>query len=65
MLLESAAEFDYNLNVELTGSVEVITTPSDATVYLDDEDKGISPLTIHNLELGFYDLRIARVVFHP
>jgi hypothetical protein len=57
-LFASAQEFGFTLNVELTGSVEISTTPSDATVYLNDVDMGQTTITIHNIDLGLYDLRI-------
>src|SRR6056297_1801902 len=43
-----------------TGKADVITTPIDADVYLDGEKQGNTPLTLKDLLIGEYDLKLKK-----
>lgn len=43
-----------------TGNADIVTTPMDAEVYLDDKKQGTSPLTLKNLLVGNYELRLEK-----
>lgn len=43
-----------------TGSIYINSTPSYAKVYLDDAYRGRTPLTISNLEVGEYQIKISK-----
>jgi formylglycine-generating enzyme required for sulfatase activity len=61
--VEITAGKDENLSFDLkgkTGSVDVVTTPMDAKVYLDGEKQGTSPLTIKDKLIGSYDIRLEK-----
>ncbi len=54
-------------HVELTsnfGMVTVETEPDGATVFLDGEEKGISPLTLSQLSAGSHRIRIVRSFYY-
>ena len=42
------------------GAADIITSPMKATVYLDDQKKGQSPLSLNNLLVGDYSLRLEK-----
>jgi len=46
--------------VSRTGSIYINSTPSNAKVYLDDAYRGRTPLTISNLEIGEYQIKISK-----
>ncbi|MGC9331664.1 MAG: PEGA domain-containing protein [Bacteroidales bacterium] len=61
--VEITAGQDENLSFDLkgkTGSVDVVTTPMEATVYLDGEKQGLSPLTIKDKLIGSYKIRLEK-----
>jgi uncharacterized protein (TIGR02145 family) len=61
--IEIIAGQDENLSFDLkgkTGSVDVVTTPLEATVYLDGEKQGLSPLTIKDKLIGSYEIRLEK-----
>ena len=43
-----------------TGNTDIVTTPMDAEVYLDDKKQGTSPLTLKDLLVGSYELRLEK-----
>ncbi len=45
------------------GQIEVITEPQGAIVYLDNEEKGISPLILDEVPLGIYEVSVFRPGF--
>lgn len=45
------------------GQIEVITEPQGAIVYLDNEEKGISPLILSEVPLGIYEISVFRPGF--
>lgn len=52
-----------NLNFELKGkkgNLDIMTMPMEASVYLNDVNKGLSPLTINNLLVGNYEVRLVK-----
>ncbi|HKK67539.1 MAG TPA: PEGA domain-containing protein, partial [Bacteroidales bacterium] len=61
--IEITAGKNVNLSFDLkgkTGSVDVVSTPMDAKVYLDGEKQGTSPLTIKDKLIGSYDIRLEK-----
>jgi diacylglycerol kinase family enzyme len=61
--VEIVAGVDEQLTIELsgkTGSLDVITEPFNAQVFLDGEPEGSTPLTIDNLLIGRYTLTIKK-----
>ncbi len=61
--LEITAGQDESLSFDLkgkTGSVDVVTTPMEAEVYLDGEKQGLSPLTIKDKLIGNYEIRLEK-----
>jgi hypothetical protein len=47
------------------GNLLVRSTPSGATVFVDDERRGVTPLTLQNVELGTRRVRVQRDGFEP
>jgi len=61
--LEVIAGENETLNFRLkgkTGSADIVTTPMDAQVYLDGEKQGTSPLTLKDMLVGSYELRMEK-----
>ena len=61
--LEVIAGKDETLNFTLTGktgSADIVTNPMDARVYLNGKNKGTSPLTLDDLLIGSYELRLEK-----
>lgn len=53
-----------NLSVQpKLGSIDIVSNPLDAKVTLNGEEKGITPLTLQNLLIGNYELRIDKKGF--
>ena len=48
-----------------TGNVYIITTPVQATVYVDGEKQGISPITLGNMLTGKHELTIKKDGYEP
>ncbi|MDH5721501.1 MAG: PEGA domain-containing protein [Spirochaetia bacterium] len=46
--------------LELLGEVEIISNPEGASVYLDAEYKGMTPLEIKNIEPGYHQVKISK-----
>jgi thiamine phosphate synthase YjbQ (UPF0047 family) len=46
-----------------TGSIDIVTEPIEGTVYLNGKEKGTTPLTIKDLLIGEYDLKIKKESF--
>ncbi|MFP4449112.1 MAG: PEGA domain-containing protein, partial [Bacteroidales bacterium] len=46
-----------------TGNADVVTTPMDAEVYLEGEKQGKTPLTLKDLLIGDYDLKLKKEDF--
>lgn len=44
----------------ITGSVDIVTTPMGAKVFLNGENKGTSPLTLNDLLIGEYEITIGK-----
>lgn len=60
MVLVAEKEIDASVK---TGLLDVLTTPFDAHVFLNNEDKGITPLSLNRVEVGTYTLRIEKEGF--
>lgn len=61
--LEITAGQDETLSFDLkgkTGSVDVVTTPMEAKVYLNGEYKGTSPMTLKDLLIGEYEIGLEK-----
>ncbi|MDA3910287.1 MAG: PEGA domain-containing protein [Bacteroidales bacterium] len=61
--IEIIAEKDETLSFNLkgkTGSVDVITTPMEAKVYLNGELQGTSPMTLKDLLIGEYEIGLEK-----
>jgi uncharacterized protein (TIGR02145 family) len=61
--LEVISGEDETLNFTLqgkTGNADIVTTPMDAQVYLDGEKQGTSPLTLNDLLIGSYNIRLEK-----
>jgi len=61
--LEIKAGEDETLSFNLkgkTGSVDIVTTPMEAFVFLDGEKQGLSPLTIKDKFIGNYEIRLEK-----
>ncbi|MEA3448731.1 MAG: PEGA domain-containing protein, partial [Bacteroidota bacterium] len=61
--IEIIAGKDENLSFKLkgkTGSVDVVTTPMEATVYFAGERQGLSPLTIKDKLIGSYKIKLEK-----
>jgi len=43
------------------GNLEILTNPSGANVFIDDIERGISPLLIENLPAGIYQVKVKKV----
>jgi len=50
-----------NLAVQpIVGSLDVVSSPMDATVFLNGEQKGTTPITLKNLMVGKYELKLEK-----
>lgn len=58
VLAERVALFTRAVLYGNDGAVRVTSSPSGATVYLNGEERGQTPLTIENLPLGLYNVRV-------
>jgi uncharacterized protein (TIGR02145 family) len=61
--LEVTAGQDETVNFDLkgkTGNADVVSTPIKAEVYLDGEKQGTTPLTLSDLMIGEYNLKIKK-----
>ena len=61
--LKVVAGQDESLNFDLTGkkgNLDIMTNPLEANVYLDNTLKGKSPITINDLLVGNYDIRLEK-----
>ena len=57
-------QLDAELNAKFA-SIDITTDPAGATVYLNNEKKGITPIEIKNLDSGKYKLSIQRDGYAP
>jgi TonB family protein len=51
--------------VPVTGTLTVRSNPEGATVLVDGEDRGVTPLELAELELGIYTVRVEKRGFKP
>ena len=61
--MEVTAGQDETVNFDLkgkTGNADIVTTPMDAAVYVNGEKKGTSPLTLDDLLIGEYTLKLQK-----
>lgn len=55
-------ELSYDLKPK-TGKLDVVSTPFDATIFIDNKNYGTSPITIKDLLIGTYNLKVQKEGF--
>lgn len=63
--IASAFGGHFLIDHRLAGTISIITTPSGANVYLDDEFLGMTPISIENVQRGFRALLITKEGYDP
>ena len=59
-------EQEFTIDMEsITGTFSIETTPSGATVYLDDEEIGETPIIKHVLQVGNYHYKVNHPDYYP
>ena len=65
-VVEAGTPLTFSLHpTPITGTLKIVTDPYNATVHLDGEGKGQTPLTLRNLLIGEYNLDITKEGFNP
>lgn len=53
-------DVEFEITSDAVGAIEVSSSPSDATVYLDGVSKGKTPITLSDLDVGTYKIMVKK-----